>query len=444
VPIDHGSERKNGGASQRVAAADGSIELAVAPLEHMAGRCPVVWLPNTRCSDDPFGEPDCPPSTLELVDQLDTLWSMLVRGTRANLDPTLVISDKLMERRWQERRAKGYGQKIEVSEVGSASLLEMTGKTIETGWLTAGNIRTAIERRTGIVVVEPDQAGAFATSGVALQLLRGTANNRAAARRPTLGRTIVQLGLIALEMARGHGIKAIDSRAPGPGIVLPPREVPGTDGAESTYTEHTVGPGRWIAISWGDLYPATPQDLLVTAQALTLSTGGQPVLSRETAVGLMVNVAQTDTDVATELERIEAEAASKVASFESSMTPDADAELDTLTQEPIATATVAATTVQETALNGAQTKSFADTIGAIGVTLAPGAGKFIIKKSFPTAVDDEAELDAAIADQIAFAEAKGQTMPPEPMQPRGPAPGQDEDEDESEERAQESEVLDED
>lgn len=411
VPEDHGKEPVSGGPSQRQAAKDGWIELAEAPIEHKAGRCPVVWLQNTRCSDDPVGEPDCG-NVFELIDRLDELWSMNLRGTKANLDPTLVIADKLVERRWQERRAKGHGNKIEVSEVGRAELLEMTGKTIEIGWLTAGQIRQAIEMRTGVTVIQPDQAGAFASSGVALQILRGTANNRAAARRPSLTRAITQIAGILIALAKAWGIKP--AGADGKGIGLPPREVPNDDG-ETVIEPHKLGRGGAIVLSWGDLYSPTPQDLQVTAQALTLATGGQPVLSQETGVGLMINCAQTDTDTAVELDRIRSEGEAKVASFESSMTPDADREIeDTITKE---SNVAKAEDVQATALNGAQVTAFLELMADTGVRIAPAVSARFQARAFQIPAD---EAQTNVADQTKFLASKPVAEPapvPNPGQP---------------------------
>ena len=408
VPLDHGTG-VDGGPTQ--AADEGAIELAEEPIEHRAGRCPVIWLQNTRCSDEPIGDPDCA-NVYELIDRLDSLWSMNLRGTIANLDPTLVIADKMIERRFAERRAKGHGNKIEVSEVGRAELLEMTGKTIEIGWLTAGQIRQAIEMRTGVSVIQPDQAGAFASSDVALQILRGTANNRAAARRPSLTRTITQFSQVLLTLARDWGIK--DVGADGPGIALAPRELPPDAGDEDedgesiepVYAMHVVGKGRAIAVSWGALYSPTPQDLQVTAQALTMATGGQPVLSRETGVSLMINAAQTDTDLPTELERIEAEAEARVASFESSMTTGADAELNEMIEpeaEGEGGAVVKKEDVQASALNGAQVTAFLELMASTGVHVAPGVSERFQARAFQIPPD---EAMANVADQMAFLASK--------------------------------------
>lgn len=428
VPLDHGKAPPTGGPSQRGRASDeDSIELAEAPIAHKAGRCPVIWLQNTRCSDEPIGEADCG-NVFELIDRLDRFESMILRGGTANLDPTLVISDKLVERRMQERRAKGYGQKIEVSESGKVHLLEMTGKTIEVAIVIADRIRHKIEMRTGVLVIQPDQAGAVASSGVALQLLRGTANNRVSARRPSLSRTIKQLGEVLLELAREWGIKLLGTD--GPGIALPPREVPATEkGGEVTYEPHVLGSSRAIVCSWGDLHSPTPTDLQTTSQGLTMATGGQPVLSQETAVGLMLNTAQADVDVATELERIAAERAAKVASFESSMTPDADDELDGMLDgedgedegeeegEPMQDG-VKAKDVQATALNGAQVTAFLELMSATGVSVAPGVSQRFQARAFQIPPDEAA---ANVQDQIAFLASKPREPGPNPTAAESPA-----------------------
>ena len=126
----------------------------------------------------------------------------------------------------------------------------------------------------------------------------------------------------------------------------------------------------------------------------------------------------------TELARIAAEDQAKVAAFERSMTPDADEELDDLLEGDDGeeqgggenmdrAAASASTTVQEQAMNGAQTKSFVDTLADVGIRLSPEAALFVITESFPAV--DEAKAKAAIDKQMAFASSR-------PAQPDAPAP----------------------
>jgi hypothetical protein len=411
VDEDFGKAQAGEGPAQR-ATADEKIEQAEPPIEHKAGRCPVIWLQNTRCSDDPIGDTDYE-GVFERIDKLDHLESMILRGTTSNNDPTLVIKDKLVERRMWAQRAKGHGQKIEVSEVGSVELLEMSGKTIETSWLTARAIKDSIAERTGVIPLKPDEAGAM-QSGVALQILRGTLNSRVGMRRPSLGRTIAQLCRVCLTLARRHGIK--DVGADGKGIELPQREIAG-DGPdeEPTFELPKAGKGNAVIVTWGELHSPTPSDLQVIAGSLTVATGGQPVLSQETGVAMFGSLAQTETESSTELARIAAEREAKVAAFESSMTPAADGELDDMLEDEKPTEAGKTDDVQATALNGAQVSAFLELMADTGVRIAPEVSARFQARAFQIPVD---EAQSNVRDQLTFLAAKPKAeAPPVPKPP---------------------------
>lgn len=418
VPEDFGKPTEEGGPSQRKHGRDW-IELSEAPIEHRAGRCPVVWLPNTHSSEDPIGDTDVPEVSCERLDRLDVIDSMIVRGTIANCDPTLVIKDRLIERRMWPMRAKGFGQKIELSEAGDTKLLEMSGKTIETAILTAQRLEDSVSSRTGHIMIKPDQASAM-QSGVALQILRGTQNNRIAVRRGPLGNAISQIAKILLNFVRAEGIKAIG--AGGRGIEMSPVEQAREDDDEPTFDLPKLGPGRAIAVGWGELYSPTPTDLQALAQSSTLATGGRAVVSQRTAVGMFASLGQTGVPAETEIERIREEEKARVASFESSMKPDSDDELeaamrganDPTQQEP---AVGKQQDVQKQALNGAQQQAMLETFQAAGVMLSPEAALFALQTSIPDL--DVVQAEAAIAKQIEFAAQQRERMP-KPETPSAP------------------------
>lgn len=401
------------------------IELAEDPIEHKAGRCPVVWHQNTRCTDDPIGKPDCE-GVFEHIDRLDYLLSMILRGTTANNDPTLVIADRLAERRMWPFRAKGHGNKIEVSEVGSAALLQYDGKTIETSWLTAREIKDAIEQRTGVVIIRPDQAGAL-QSGVALQILRGTANNRVSARRPSLSRTLIQLGGVYLALAKTHGVK--EAGTEGKGIALALREVPAEkQGDQPTFELPKLGKGKAVLVRWGELHAPTPSDLTALAQSMTVATGGRAVVSQETGVAVFAAQAQTGIDPSTEMSRIQSEREEHVASFESSMKPGADGELEGAIEgakgieaesgdAPDGTKVKPGATkdIQAMALNGAQVTAFLELMSATGDTIAPEVSARFQTRAFQIPAEEaKANVDA----QMKFIKDK-----PKPEAPPMPVPG---------------------
>lgn len=421
--IDRPETQPAEGPAQRQEADDDVIELAQEPIPHGADRCPVIWLQNTRSSDDPIGKTDCE-GVYEQIDKLDRLLSMIVRGVCANNDPTLLVKDKMHMLKLWPTRAKGYGNKIEVSEAGDARLIEITGKTFETSWLTAEKLIRHIELRTGVIAMDPEQA-ATAISGVALQLLWRTQDSRVSARRKPLGRAIMQLCRVLLSMFKQLGIKAIGSD--GKGIELPPRETKQEGKDKPVLEQHKPGPGGAIVLNWPAHHAPTPTDLQTTAQALSVAAGGRQVLSQQSAVGVMVNVAQTDTDVATELERIRAEERAKADSFKDSMTADADAELTKLEDEA---AEPADGPIQEQAMNAGQIKEMVNTLAAAGDRLAPETTLFVLQEAFPHV--NEARAKAAIDKQIAFAEETPKPEPPAPGFPPKAADGDEQDDEDDE------------
>lgn len=411
VPVesyDGERERQETSGPRRV-----DIELDGDPVEHRAGRCPVVWVQNTLNSAGPIGTPDCE-AVFEQVEQLDRSLSMVMRGSRANNDPTLVIKDtRSMLQQWT-KRSKGYGQVIEVSDKGAASLLETSGSAVAQSWESIEKLEARVERRVGLTSPTADNSGAY-QSGVALQILHRTQTSRAGERRNPLGIGIIQLARIVHTMLRDLGIKPVGSD--GPGIEMPPREVkePDDDGKiETEIAEHEIGPGGAISLTWPAMHEPIPEELRTAADALGKMTGGLPVLSQETAVAYATNLAQTDTDPATELERIRGERESKVAEFDEAMMPDVDGEdLDEDEAagevEQTADGVAKGEQVQHEAMNGIQIKTLGDTLARTGKDLSEEAARFTIHEGFPNTTSPEraSRLDEALAAQKAKASEDG-------------------------------------
>jgi hypothetical protein len=407
---------------------DPTIKLAEDPISHNAGRCPVVWLQNTRNADGPSGLPDYHP-VFEQIDQLNELQSMIMRGAKANADPTLVISDtRSALQRWPSRE-KGYGKKIEVTEKGSAKLLEISGKALETSWLTYDHVKGQVDQRIGVISPDASNAGAY-QSGVALQILHRTQNTRAGKLRVPLECAIEQVCSIWLAMVRAVGITEIGSGKPGIELHLREIKVEESDDDEekpgkrkfkveaSRYEPHTIGEGQSIALGWPDFHSPTPQDLLSTAQALGAATGMRPVMSQESAVSFWSAAAQTHTDPAEEMERIEHEAEGKLQSFEQSMLPDVELEdseqpeVDAAAEQPAAgelnadgsKKDVQKKDVQKEAYNGAQVTALADTVARAGSDLSPEASFMIVVEGFPMV--DQGRLQTTLMAQAKFIEGK--------------------------------------
>jgi hypothetical protein len=392
------------------------IELTEPPREHKAGRCPVVWVQNTLCSDEPLGVPDCE-AVYEQVDQLDKSMSMVMRGSRANNDPTLVVKDTQSGLSQWTRRRKGYGAEITVSEKGSVELLETKGAAIDQSWKSINALESRIERRTGVVAITPEKASSN-WSGIALKILHRTQLNRAGERRNPLGVGIRQLVRITHTLLRSLGMRDVGSTGPGIEIPQAERKVTADDGTIETISEpHDIGTGGAVVLNWPALYEPIPDELRTAADALSKMTGGRPVLSQETSVAYAVALAQTDTDPAMELERIRGEMAEKVAAFDETMMPDVADTGDGADTGATDTGVTGDGTqpaagdqqVQHEAMNGIQVKTLGDTLARTGRDLTPEASKFTINQGFPntTLPDSQRRLDAAIDAQIKKVEEDG-------------------------------------
>jgi hypothetical protein len=330
--------------------------------------------------------------------------SMVMRGSRANNDPTLVVKDTQSGLNQWTKRRKGYGAEITVSEKGAVELLETSGAAIDQSWKSINALESRIERRTGVVAITPEKASSN-WSGVALKILHRTQMSRAGERRNPLGVGIKQLVRIVHTLLRELGMRNVGSTGKGIEIPQAERKITADDGtSESVREPHQIGPGGAVRLNWPALHEPIPDELRTVADALTKMNGGRPVLSQETAVAYAVNLAQTDTDPAMELERIREETAEKVAAFDETMMPDVE---DGGEGEPDMPDTGDGTQtgdqqVQHEAMNGIQVKTLGDTLARTGRDLTPEAAKFTINEGFPntTMPDAQRRLNEAIQAQL--------------------------------------------
>lgn len=393
-----------------------ALDLAGPPVEHHAGRCPVVWIQNVRDSDSPDSSPDYDQQSTELMDRADVLQSMIVRGSIANVDPTLHIKDYVWAQRFWPTREKGYGKVIQTSEAGDAKLIEIAGPSIEMSRATLRDVILQIEHRCGIVIIDPETAGSY-RSGEALSLLWRRMEQKAGRKRRSLTRAVRQIAKIWLSILAGVGVANVE---------IPPRVIPDPDGGEAEITEQKLGDGRWLKIDWPPYNYPTPAQLLSTAQALSIAVGSKQILSEETATSWMLGT-MGKTDPARERQAIRAEHQRRVDQLDTELgaglddgdEPDAG---DGPGKQPGATdAAAGASTVQETALNGAQVSSLLEMVGAAGTTIAPHAVELLIPLAFSVIKPESAKqmVDA----QLAFIKDKPSAVaqlggaPPPPAKP---------------------------
>jgi hypothetical protein len=270
---------------------------------HGANRCPVVWYQNTRSTGSPFGTADCD-GTWHMIDAMDRLWSQLVRASKANVDPTVVVKEEQRHlRRGSSEIVKG--QVIQLSPTGSAEYMEMAGTGVEIGRKVLKDLRDEILETAECVIPDPEMAGAYRSVDAMMMVWRSM-ESKAGRLRVPLGGVICQLSAIAISLGAKGLVKL------PPRVREPDKKV---DGATPELEELEVGTGLQAASSvfllgggllrldWPPYWPPTPEQIGQLAVAMKGAVGDKPVLSRQSGVEVMAKYMGLDPEV--EQERLD-------------------------------------------------------------------------------------------------------------------------------------------
>lgn len=284
---------------------------------HRAGRCPVVWVQNTRKTNSPEGEYDLlNQQNLEMCDEVDRVQSHALKATKANTQPTLVrMDDQLAFAQQFPRLAKGVGAEIRVGKGGDAKYLETHGDSVKMGWDSAAKMEEKVLKNCNCWMPESETTTA-APSGVAVAKLRRGMETRGNRIRTAQTWTIRQVAQIWINLGLGWGVTSEDDPEEGK-IILPPRlykieppepeeqpppQIPddAEPGAPATappkpepterLAPHKVGKGRSVKVDWPPFDVPTATDLRELATALTTMTSGK-LLSEKTATEMFVGAA---------------------------------------------------------------------------------------------------------------------------------------------------------
>jgi hypothetical protein len=277
--------------------------------EHRAGRCPVIWMQNTRNLECPEGEEDYI-GTYEVSDKLDTIRAFTCRSTIANTDPTLIVKDTPARLRRNPATAKGHGHKISVDVAGDVKLLEASGDPVRTAVELAKILRHDILQTSCTGIMDPETLGTY-KSAESIRLMMKPMEARCGRLRVPLTCEIQQLCEIWIDLGTNWGVVSIEDRDSDQSsdggqqpIILPPRVIieenddedyeldengnpPAPERNETVLEPHEVGEGRWVDVQWGPYLRPTPTELLAASQALTTSNGQKPLLSQETCTSVM-------------------------------------------------------------------------------------------------------------------------------------------------------------
>lgn len=290
---------------------------------HDTGECHLVWIQNTPCSEID-GEPDYE-GLYDQLDSMDVLSSVTVRGTTANLDPTVVLQvDPGLVAHGGVK--KGSDNALAVGEGGDAHYMEIGGAGTEAGIKLLDMLRRYALETAQCVVPDPNEVASQGISSVSIKALYRTMLAHAGVIQNQYGKGIKRLLRQVRRAARIVGVgqpRLLAPQAPQevpggvleaapdpfpqtviPTLALPPRIVdeevldPTTGIATGEKTQKAVdqkpGASDYVKLKWPPFFPNTMKDVLDAATALTTATGGKAILSKQTAVEQMARVVGKD------------------------------------------------------------------------------------------------------------------------------------------------------
>lgn len=301
---------------------------------HGCKRCPATWYRNTNeGSDNPWGRHDF--AQLEgRCDAIDHMGSQLRGAVGNNTDPTMFQADDEGTRRRHLIKKKGRGVLAQLSEKGRLGFAEISATSIEAAQRYLDRLENSTFALAHCVRITPELVQA-AKSGKHMQVLFGPSKNYAMLVGIELADAIVRVLECFYEMAQHFGVSSIEAPKKDT-IILPSRivqsppeiEEPEGDSEESGVMPlpasltgqaeerfEVCAPGRFgaIELTFGEFFEALAEERNQELQGLQGASGGEPILSRRTAVEGAARV--MGVDPVEELRRVAVEEAERLTAF---------------------------------------------------------------------------------------------------------------------------------
>jgi hypothetical protein len=264
---------------------------------HNDGLNHFVWIQNLP-SELEDGVPDVD-GLWEQLDEVDILYSVMMRGAKLNLDPTLVL--KMDQDRVRMMGVKkGSDNALVVGKEGDANYLELAGNSITAGLALFESFRRTVLETAQCVVPDPNVIAAQGVSSVSIKALYSPMLGKAAVLRDQYAQGMKRLleAISAVARARmSQAIVVIDETGeakPGKFVLnLPPKvvkepvldELTGEPTGEEDVTLEPRRPGEGgeVDFAWPNWFPPTPDDQAKIATTLQTATAGKAYLSKQTA-----------------------------------------------------------------------------------------------------------------------------------------------------------------
>ncbi len=255
---------------------------------HDDGFCHFVWIQNLP-SDEVDGDCDYE-GLFENFEEMDQVLSVISRGTKLNLDPTLVLQ---MDRDFVARQGvkKGSDNALAVGENGDAKYLTLGGESVDAGLKLFHEMRRLCLEVAQCVIPDPNEVGAQGVSRVALELIYAPMVAGCDIRRDQYGDAKIKLLNQMLRVSRANPDKTVNIQP----NVKSEAEVDEKSGLPTgevkvTSEEHKPGMSEHLDLEWGDYFPPTSADQAAGITSLSLAAGGKQILDQQTSTEIAASL----------------------------------------------------------------------------------------------------------------------------------------------------------
>ena len=280
-------------------------------VRHDFGFTPFVWIQNLPDSCDVDGEGDY--EGLECnFNEMNQVLSGVVKGTKVNVDPTLVVKMDPASNDGNIRK----GSDNAIFSPGGAEYLEISGQSVKAGSDTFREMKNNTLETASVVIADPEKLAGAAQSARALEILYAPMLVQVDKLRDQYGKGLVRLLIGILRAARALEARPGVSMTQPDGtevvvkvgvLLLPPKieKTLAEDGTETLrFVPRTLGQSEEITLNWNPSFPPTWADVAQATTAATMANGQKPVISQRTAVQALQRLWGV-TSVDTEIKQIE-------------------------------------------------------------------------------------------------------------------------------------------
>ena len=223
-------------------------------VDHNLGFCPVVWVQNHEVLDDIDGESDCH-GVYDMIEQMDLLTSMAIRGVVSNCDPTVVVtSDEAMS-----SISKGSDNTVKLKSGDDFKYVEIDGSGPKAARELSAELREAILE---VAQTHLQKEGSVAKTATEVEREFASMLAKASMLRRQYGKGAVALMKMILRAAQrmAQGFRGEDGQMVKMFLKLPPRVEEDEEG-KVTITPRKLGGGGHIRLTWPRFFEYTLEDV---------------------------------------------------------------------------------------------------------------------------------------------------------------------------------------